>query len=308
MNFRNRIVILVAALMLMVGAVPALAQDTFGLSGDDFALWTQANAMSAAETNFGYTFEMPILLDDGMAPIEAMVYGEGVIGFDVFTMNLQAEVGADSLPLSVIFVDNMLYIDLTAAGLGWVSAGEADMAMLSDLGGAQLGFDPAALAADPTAALPEEAMNDLFAGMGTFDINSVFSVTRQADAEGDAVFYADVDLAALAASDLFTTAFAAGMASSDDTITYEDAKAQAAGMMMLAGPILENSELSYTQYIADGMVNAGSLVLFVDAQEMAGVVVDLSFNIGLEYGVDTSSVAAPEGAMPLADLLAGMGM
>lgn len=307
-SHKNWIRTLAVLLVVLVAAVPALAQDTFGLGEEDFALWTAANANSAMMTDaLGYDFTFAFVGSDGMTePVAVDVYGDGVIGADGVVMNMEANLMGDIFPLTIVAMGDFVYVDLTAAGMGWVSVGPDDLTTLGEMGGEALPIDPQALLADPTAALPEEASNDLFAGLMTFDPSTFISIERS-DYEGLAMFTVNFDLVALAESDVFKSAFASALVSSDPTLTYEDAKTQAEGMMLMAAPVFDNSVLTYSQYIdeASQQVMRGELVFDVNAADM-GLVLATELEVDLTYSADTSVIVAPEGATSLADLLAGL--
>ena len=77
----------------------------------------------------------------------------------------------------------------------------------------------------------------------------------------------------------------------------------------MGGVYLEGSEVSFTQYVdmESGLVDEAVLVLFFGGEAM-GFTVDFEFDISIqEYG-GSYSVAAPESATPLSEILAGMGL
>lgn len=304
---KTSLVLLLVAMLTLFAVPAAFAQETFGLTAEDFALWTGANAASSAQSELTFEFTTDITIDDGMDAVTANVTGNGIIGLDAGALYMDIAVpDAGNIPLALLFVNDTVYLDLTAAGAGWISITESDLEALNNLDPAAAGlpFDPQEFLNDPTSALPEEAMNDIFAGLGTFDPTTLISISREADTEGYPTFYASFDMAALAATDIFKSAVAAGIAQ-DGSVSYEDAKLQADGVVAMLAPFFDNSEVSLTQYIepASNLVEEAFVVLYFGG-EGAPATIDLGVSVIINsYTADTSGIVAPEGATPLSTLL-----
>lgn len=304
-NLRNRAVMLLAVLVTVLALVPSVAaQDeinTFGLSTEDFTLWTSANATSAAAGTYGYSFQMDVSVTAGGTPVGMNLTGIGQIGTTDFNMVLNGSVDQlGPVDMEIRVVDSTIYVSNVAPDVPWVSITDAELQQLSDTFGSQLPVDPNAIAGDPNAAtealgLDDEAMNNIMMGLMTFDPNAYFSLTRMADEGGLAVIQGSADLAGLAASDLVQSAVAAG---GEGTLP-PDAAAQ-------LNAAVAGSTANFTQYIDTTTNQVQRAVLRLALSGDAAV--DFTFDVSVtEYG-PTVDLTAPEGAVPLTELLEGMGL
>lgn len=314
-NIRNRVVLVLAALIAVLVFVPGVgAQDTFGLSAEDFALFTGANAASAQFETFDYSFILDMAVEAEGDAFGLDMTGAGLIGDSAFSMKLDGNAeGLGPIDMELRVVDSVVYVNGVDPSLEWVSISESEFTQLSDTFGDQLPINPNDLATseDPIAALgiDDAAMGDIMGNFMTFDPNAYVTLERLPDEGGNAVFKGDLLLSDLASSELAMSLVAAGI-SSDENISFEDAQAQAQGVMAMAGPVLVGSEVSLTQYINTGsnMVDRSILRLNFGGGDMP-FVVDFTFDITInEYAPANISIETPAGATPLADILSQMGL
>lgn len=292
-TLRNRVVLAVAALAAVFVMVFAVAAQggTFGLSEEDFAAWTQANAMSAMSAgNLGYDFVTTAnVTADGQA-VTMDLSGSGFIAADGFTMSVTGTVndGTQDIPaqLEVIVVGDVFYFNL--GNLGWVEVTEEALEATAEEGVVPgLSGD---LLDDPTSALPPE-LTDAFMGLASLDFTQYVSMARAGD-----VYTINLLLEQLLADPAVQEALAAN----PDT----------AGVAAMAPMFLAGSQFSATQTVgASGMVETTSLDIVFGGADM-GFDVDFNFTVNLDYAA-TTTIAAPEGAITLEafiDSMMGGGM
>lgn len=319
-NLRSRVLLVAAALIAVLAFVPGVfAQEgeveTFGLSEEDFAFWGAANGASTSFSTLDYSFSTIITVDMGEgAPLAAELSGAGVIGENALSLSVTGTIeGLGPVDLELRVVDNAGFIRGIDGTDTWYEISETDLNELQTQFGDALPVDPEALASgDPAAlGLSEEAQMEvqmaLFGLLGSFP--DYIQVTRDADAEGDAVFVAEFLASEFVADPSFETLVAVGIASNDPEVTFEDAQAQAGEVLTVANTLLQDSLLAFTQFIdiESNLVNRGLLEISVGGAEQAGAV-DMTLDVTInEYGPDVT-VEAPAESTPLSEMMGAAGM
>ncbi len=209
MSKRTYVSALLIAVLVMMGAFSALAQEpTFGLSEEDFALWSQANADSAAETRFGFDFSASLEGEINGEPGSLSVNASG--GLDTAAPAAQmtfdfSSTGGNAEPMSssgeLIVLDGNFYVNVTDPATGEPSGwmGDSLESLGSAAGSATVFGVPggdALLEDDATGALAQSLMTAL----AEIDPSTFIAFTRSDDASGNAVFTIDVSLSDFAAS------------------------------------------------------------------------------------------------------------
>lgn len=311
LNIRNRALMLAVALVSVFAfATSAYAQEgTFGLSEEDFALWTSANGASTAFSALDYSFVADATVTSEGESFAVTLNGNGVIDAATGALTLDIDGSIDGLgavDVSLRLVGDTLFISGIDGTDTWYSVSDAELQDFQDQAGDLLPFDPDALASgDPSAlGLDEDAQMEVFnAAFGLIEsLPNYVTVTREADAAGEAVFVTEFMLADFVSDPNLETLVATGIAS-EGTVSFEDAQAQAAEAMGAAAMVMAGSELSYTQNIdtATNMVNQGILALLIDS-EMLGLVVDVNFDVTINEYDPAVSVEAPAESTPISEL------
>jgi hypothetical protein len=311
MTAKLRLLLLFTVMLALLAAVPfTLAQEeTFGLSAEDFALFTSQNADSDA---LGFDFAVDLSVTgapEGNVVVD--LSGSGAFGMDaagmpVGTLDLSgsADVGAGSQPFSlqVIMVDGIVYFNL-GDGSGWMGQSlDSAMSGLEDM--MALPVDPAALASGDMSALEDnpqamQALGEVMNALSTFDPATLISIARLADMNSQAHFQVNIDIMSFFASDAFNQMMTAvGEASGDESV---------AGMGMLIGMLLQDVRLTFDQFIGleDSRVRQGVLDfgLTVDpsalGEEGGPITVDFKLDVSnIDYN-PSISVSAPADAFML---------
>lgn len=294
------------AVFAVAGGV--FAQDDMGgLSDEDMALWASANATSTAFTSLAYTFTLDMNLDAGDgAPIAANLTGTGVIGdqggVPVFTMDITGNIqDLGDVALNVIFVNDTAYVQGIDPSGGWLSISEADL----DTAGAMLPIDPNALAQGDTSSLglDETAQAEVFGDLASFDPTQYIMLSRGDDVDGAAAFIVEVLLEELAASELVTSAVAAGITTDNPELSFAEAEEQAAGTLAMAGMFLAGSEVSFTQFVDLETNTVEEAALVILTGEAAPLLVDFAFNVMIDEYNPAVSLEAPAESTPLSEML-----
>lgn len=187
-KFNNRVLTLVVAVAVMLGAVAGVAaqDDMFGLSPEDFAAWGEANAASTDFSALEFTYVV-----DAIAGVEGDSFAGNIGGTGVFTgesFSLTVVGNLDEVgpvDVEIRFVDDQLYVGGVMGPDVWVSLTEEDFETLTEMGGDQLPFDSDALMEGDVSALgldeaqQMEAQGALFGLLGTIGDYAV--VTREGD-------------------------------------------------------------------------------------------------------------------------------
>ena len=296
--------LLLFVLLMLVAAPLTLAQDTFGLSMEDFGLLTSQD-MDATSVSFDLAMSLNITgSPDGDVLVDLNgtgAFGEGADGSPIGSFNLTgaANAGGESIPVDfqMRIVDNILYMNL-GDGNGWQGQ-TLDDAMSTFGNMAPLPVNPMDLASGNMADNPQamEAMGEMMNAFEGFDPSTLISMSRLDDMGGQAHFHIDVDLQSFLSSEAFNKMMsAAGTMSGDESV---------AGMGAMLGAMFQDMTLTLDEFIEletsrarQAILNFGmginpAMMGVEDAGPMnVGFMLDIS---NLQYDVMVD-VTAPEGA------------
>lgn len=298
--------LLLMALMLAVVPFAMAQEETFGLSAEDFALFSSPN-MDADSASFDYSIDVNVTgAPDG--DVVVTLSGAGAFGMDAsgnvvgsLTIAGTADAAGDSTPLNVELriVDNVLYFNMGDGN--WMGQGLDDaLSSISDM--APLPVDPTDLMSGDLSEDPEaaQAMGEMMTALASLDPAQFMSISRLGDENNQAHFQLSIDLAGLVSSDAFMQMMnSAGTMSGDESV---------AGMAPMLAMIFQNASLTWDQFVdlADSRLRQGILDFamsvnpaMMGASDASATPVDVAFNLNIsniQYDVPVS-VTAPEGAM-----------
>ncbi len=310
LTIRNRVlavaVMLVLAFVMVAGAA-AQEGETFGLSDEDFLLWTSANEASTQFDSLSFTFEATMDVDVEGTAVGATLVGSGAITADAFQMSVAGNIdGVGAVDIELRAVGNSAYINGIDGTDAWYEIDEATFAEIQDAAGSQLPIDPGALAEgdlSSTGLSDEQQMEvfgDVFALIGA--LPSYIEITRDADEEGEAVFFIEFLLSEFVQDDALESIVAVGIAS-DGATSMEDAQAQASEGLGMATMVTAGSEISFTQFVdpASNLVQAGFLVLSLGGEGMP-FLADVTLDVVLEEYDPVITIEAPAESTPIDQL------
>ncbi|MBE2269591.1 MAG: hypothetical protein IAE80_15250 [Anaerolinea sp.] len=303
MTKQLRFVALFVILAFVLALVPAaFAQDgTFGLSDEDFALLTDANANSSAAETLAYNFNLALNvtgIED--AEVSADISGTGVLGLSgspVFSMVTtgSATSNGDTTPteLEVRLVGDMIYWNV---GEGWQGSAVED-AMSGAMGSAgNLPINPADLMSGDMGDMGD--MGGMMGDLATLDLSSYVGLERLDDMDGAAHFNLSVDVAGLLASEelsgIFGMALGGAMGGGSDM-----SPEQAAQMGQMFGMMFGDATFEVDQYVnlETELVQRTVLSINLPLESLMGTpgaAVDLMFDISLSSYNEPISVEVPE--------------
>ncbi len=299
-------VMLVAAFVMAAGAA-AQEGETFGLSEDDFLLWTSANETSTLFDSLAFSYVSTLDFELEGTVIAANIAGEGVITADAFQMTAAGNIdGLGPVAIELRVVGESVFVNGIDGTDAWYEIDQANLTDIQDIAGDQLPIDPGALAQGDlsgTGLSDEQQMavfGDVFALIEA--LPGYIEITRDADEAGEAVFFIEFLLSEFVQDPALESIVAAGIAS-DGATSMEDAQAQASEGLGAATMVTAGSEISFTQSIdlATSLVQAGDLVISLGGEGMpflAGVTLDVSLE---EYNPATT-VEAPAESTPIDEL------
>lgn len=310
LTIRNRIlavaVMLVAAFVLVAGAA-AQEGETFGLSDDDFALWTSANDASTQFDSLSFSFSSTLDVDVEGTAVSADLLGSGVITADAFQMSVAGNIeGLGPVDIELRAVGTSVFINGIDGTDTWYEISEADLTGFQNLAGDQLPVDPGALAQGDLSGtgLSDEQQMTLFGDVFALieALPSYIAITRDPDEEGEAVFFIEFLLSEFVQDPALESIVAAGIAS-DGMTSMEDAQAQAAEGMGMATMITAGSEISFTQYIdpATNLVQEGDLLIGLGGEGMP-FLAEVTLDVTLEEYDPAVTVEAPAESTPIGEL------
>lgn len=313
-KMRNRIAVLLVVLVAIFALVPGtLAQETadptFGLSEDDFALFSLANGNSFNATSYGYAFDSTINVDLGDGPLAASLAGAGVISPGSISLAVTGDLGGMPVDVELRLIEDSAYITGIDSSGTWYELGQAEAAELQGLLEDELPFDPNALASgDPSElGLSEEAQMEVFSSVFGLleEIPSLITITS-GEAEGLTTFEINVPLGEIVALGNTETVVAAGILSNNSELEFTDAQTQAADVTTTAEQFLSGSTFTYTQFVDTATERVQEGLLNFSLGDSAPVTADITFDVTLDYDADTT-VEAPADAVPASELLDALG-
>ncbi len=313
MRSNNRLWFIFTILAVLLAFVPAsLAQDgMFGLSGDDYALFTAGNAGSTMSDAMAFDFSF--VLDSAEA--DANLTGTGVIGTDeaggpivqIAITGTGSEMSGDAMTESPVnveirVVDNMLFVNDMTGSDGWMG-GSLDQALESVVGASGLPVSPEDLAAGDISGLTGGA--DMGAMMGAMDgiMESGFiSMSRLGDENVNGVdtahFNTNLNIASLVNSEAFGAILMASgqLEGSDEEVTQ-----QLQFMQPMVVSMVEGIDINFDQYISTGdsnQVQRGVLAIDLNIPSLTGdaepILVNLNLTVNITDYAPVVSVTAPE--------------
>jgi hypothetical protein len=303
---------LVAVFLLVIPTI--FAQETFGLSDADFALFTTANATSAEAETLAYNFTASFALTGMGEDMSANLTGSGVIGADetnpMFDLVVTGEIVAEgeTIPadLQVRLIGDTIYFN--AGGSGWQGGLVEDLisqfssGFASGLGGA-LPVDPESLASGDLSGLAGmEGMGDMMAALSALDPSEFISITNLGDEGGLTHFQADFAVADFIGSPAMSSMLAMSMMSSEMPAGVEMPAEQLEQMGAMMAMMFSGATFTFDQWIdsATSLVNRAMLDINFPIPDMTGTgasaAILLNFDISLSGYGDPVALEAPEGA------------
>ena len=312
-----RMVALLAVFALLLALVPAsFAQDmTFGLSQDDFNAWTAANAATASATSAQFTFITTIAAtgEDGAGALDLTGTGafDSAAGVFQLAINGQADMGdgsgATPLTAELRVVDGSLYAQVPAMlGPQWLQITPEELGQMTEGLTSELPFSPDALASGDMGGM--EGMSEAMMALATLQPEQYVSMTRNGDQ-----FSTTVDITGLLGSEEIQSAIRTSIAANADQME-ESGMTEAEINELLANlpAALEGTTVALDQTVTDGMISRTvlSLALNVDpsllGEDGEAASIALTFDISLSAFNQPVTVAVPEGAMLLSEMMGGM--
>ncbi|MBZ0293613.1 MAG: hypothetical protein K8L99_13685 [Anaerolineae bacterium] len=311
MQIRSRLLVLtMLALLLMIVPVSLAQDNAFGLSPDDYALFTQGNAQSAISDSVAFDFSVVLNSTENALDLT----GTGLIGSSdglaQITISgtasapdeVSGEVTEQPVDLEIRVVGDMLYIDNKTDDQGWQGTA-LDNAMNEIVGGAGLPINPEDLAAGDVSALTGGA--DMTALLGGVDelLATDFIVMSRLDDENvngvdTAHFNTHINLAAVTeAEGLLSAALTAGgMVSGSE----EEIASQVQFFIAILQPMLEGINIDFDEYISTGdtnQVQRGVLAIDLSIPSPTGegepITLGLNVTVNITDYAPTVSVEAP---------------
>jgi hypothetical protein len=275
--FRASIALLLLA-ALFVGIPAAMAQDTFGLSQDDFATWTGAFANTASfstlKMDYTSTLNLAGLGADVMWDVRGTAWIDTVNGALAMTVLGMLNDGSSmqDIDMEVRIVGDMFYVTFDG-GMSW-EGGRLEDAAGAFAGGA--GINPDDLMSGDVSGLLPEGMDDALAGFGDFDPAAFVSVAR---AGSD--FTISLDIPGLLSSPAIAGLLGGALGGGGEMTAQQQ---QQMGMMM--GMMFADARLTYTQSVNTGsnLVERGAFLLSLPLDALVGegalvtLTMDFDFN------------------------------
>lgn len=304
-----RLVVLFALVALMVAVVPAsfAQEETFGLSAENFELFTAANANTSAESDFTYDFTLDLQIS-GIEDVDisgtlngtgAIGSGDGAFSLDVtgiYTANGQTE----PIDAEIRVVGGNVYFNI--GDQGWQGATLEELLSFggSAAGGMGLPVDPEDLVdGDLSGMEGMEGMSDAMADLATLDPGEYVSITRLDDADGLAHFSTSFDIGSLLSSEEFAGLIGGviAMQMGADAGEMSEEEVKQAGMMVAM--MFGSTSMTLDQYVNVETELIERMVLDVqlplDQMLGEGALVSLTFDISLSNFGEPVTIEVPAG-------------
>jgi hypothetical protein len=315
---KSRLVLIFTVFMMLLAIIaPTFAQEeTFGLSGADYALFTSANGQSMMFSSIGFDFVFDLSVA-GMPGSEVAfkINGTGAIdtasGSGQITLTGNANTGDGDTPVNVEIriVENNIYVNL-GDGSGWMGMPLEDaMNSFTSGMGDVLPVDPAELASGDLSSDPAamQAMSGVMEALSKLNPADYISISRGADENvmgmNAARFTVSLAIAKFLSSDAFTQLMTAGGAMAGQEATGGMDMAQMAPMLAM---MFQDTTFTFDQYVGttDNMIHRGVLnfALSINPAMMGGGADSKPVKIGLLLDVNNIaydqpvSVEVPAGA------------
>jgi len=248
MNNRLRFSLLLAllAVLAVMLAPAALAQDNMGLSDEDAALLADATAASGEFNSLAFDFAVDLNVS-GIpdAEVALVLTGTGLIGEDdmgmpVGDITMTGIFDGQEFTFEFRVVDGLLFLNLND-GSGWI--GQSLDSLLASAG------DMAGVPLDPDAVMSGDAMDDsqmealggAMMALATMDPADYISMSRMADDGTLAHFNTQIALSDFLQSEEFGMAIESALATTGDESME--------GMGMMVGMLFQDANIAFDQYV-----------------------------------------------------------
>lgn len=305
---KSRLILIFAILMMMAVIAPTFAQEeTFGLSSDDYALFTSANGQSMTFNSIGFDYILDINVA-GVPNSEVAIKLNGTGAVDTaaqaaqFTITGNANTGSGDAPVNIEIrvVEDNIYFDL-GDGNGWVGMPLEDAMNSFTSGlGSSLPINPSELASgdltsDPAAMQAMSGIMDAFSSINAADY---VAISRGADETvmdmNNAHFTVNLDIAKFLSSEAFTKLMTTAGSVAGQEATGGMDMAQMAPMI---GMMFQDTTFSFDQYVGvdDSMTHRGVLnfALNINPAMMGGSSDSKPINVGLMLDVNNINYDQP---------------
>jgi hypothetical protein len=312
-----RMVALLAVFALLLTLVPAsFAQDmTFGLSQDDYSALMAATAATASATSAQFTFTANFAAAGEGSTGALDMTGTGAFdstsGVFQLAVNGQADMGDGSgaTPISAELrvVNGSLYAQVPAMlGPQWLEVTPEELGQMTESMTSSLPFSPDALASGDTTGM--EGMSDAMMALATLQPEDYVAMVRNGDQ-----FTTTLDITGLLGSEEIQAAIRSGIAANADEMESSGmSEAEINAMLANLPAALQGTTATLDQYVTDGMVSRMVLALALNVDPSAigetgeAASLALTFDISLSAFNQPVTVAVPEGAVLLSEMMGGM--
>jgi len=311
-TFRNlALVFTLLALCIVVPLSAAQDGSTFGLSQEDFTVWSNANANSASATSAQFSFTLTGSATGGDAPVSWNITGTGLYGTEnespLFQLTLggSATNGGETTPidLEIRMIGTTIYFNgpgITGGDWWFLSSEEA-----TGMAGMMSGGMPMNPASIMGSLGDREEMSEGMQMLSDMRAGSYVSIVRNGNQ-----FTITPDIAGFVGSEGFQQLMLTAAESNADSMDMTPEEMQQAASMM--GSAIDPT-VTIDQYVSDD--NKISRTVFdlawnVDPSEFGqeGSVSDvtLNFDISLSGYNGTYTIPVPEGAVSFVELMQQM--
>lgn len=317
-NYRMVAVLAIFAVLLAL-APATFAQDmTFGLSQEDFNTLTAANAASASATSAQFTFTTALTAiaegESGAINITGTGAYDSAAGAFQLAISGDADMGdgsgATPLNAELRVVGDSVYFQVPAMlGPQWYEVTPEEVGQMSEGFTSSLPFSPDALASGNMEGMDGmEGMGDVMMALATLQPEDYLSLTRNGDE-----FTAVLDITGLIGSEELQTAIRSAVtANAEEMASSGMTEAEVNEMLANLPTALAGTAITVNQTVTDGMISRTvlDLVLNVDpsvmGEEGEPANIALNFDISLSGYNQPVTVAVPENAMLLSEMMSGM--
>jgi hypothetical protein len=312
---KSLFLLLAFALIALVVPAASAQEPTYGLSEADFAAYTDALANSSSQTDFTFSYSGNFDTLTGEGTNNITFSGEGALSGGSVQLTMAGDMNdpsgmKQSYATELRVIGDMFYIDVTGFMGSWISAGPEDLETVGQMAGPMLGAGSTDMT-DPSALMTQPGMMDAFAALQDIDPESFTSIVRS-DEGGLAVYTTTIDLGTLMENEGIQQLFimgasqgaaAGGGAGLTDEQLQELPALLADSTITLAHRINPSSNLVEGFNVVLSLPIDPSVISGAPSEDPLTITITLDVTIG-GYGT-TTEIVAPEGAMPLSQMLQG---
>jgi hypothetical protein len=298
--------LLVAALVLVLVPATMAQEPTFGLSQEDFAAFTAANAGSATATSAAFNFTMTASVTGvpDAGDIAADLAGTGLYDMvnGLLDLNVTGSVTAQGSTLPVNFsvraLDETLFFNLD--GTSWMGLTGEEFETFAEGFSQSAPLDITALTDGDSAELGQA-----MAALSTVDPSSLINISRNGN-----LFTTNVNIAGFTSSPEFAELVTAAAMMDTSGELSSMSEGEIAAMSSMVGVLFQNSSLKLDQYVgADGLVERSVLDLNMtldpasigETGDAIGIL--FNFDVSLSQYNGAFSLTAPEGAVMMSEAM-----